>query len=371
MSKSVLAARRGLVVKAGLFGAAWLLGAARAATGAGANASNAFRAPSDTAAAIGATAAHGPFLAIAQAGKRLVAAGLRGRIAYSDDEGKTWQQARVPVEVDLVALSFPTASEGWAVGHRGVVLTTQDAGATWKRRFAEQQLNELIVNHYKAAGAAADSAGARAAAGAARSIEDGSTPSLLDVWFESPTTGYVVGTFNLIFRTDDAGKTWVPTMEAVDNPEELHFYAVRGQGNGLYMTGEKGSVWHFDAAQKRWAAVPTGYVGTLFGLVADGLRVLAYGMRGRIYASEDAGQHWQVVSSPAKAGIVAGVRLQGGEIVLADQSGELLQSKDAGRSFAALNAKSRVAAFSLLQSGTGQLFAAGPGGVARVAMNAS
>lgn len=364
MRKTVLAARRGLMMKAGLFSAAWLLGGARAATSAEARS---FHTPSETAAVHSAAALRGPFLAMADAGKRLVAVGLRGRIAYSDDEGKTWQQARVPVEVDLVAVSFPSASEGWAVGHRGVVLSTQDGGITWKRRFAEQQLNELIVSHYKAESTAAESAAGLASAGAARAISEGSTPSLLDVWFESPTTGFIVGSFNLIFRTEDGGKTWAPEMERIVNPEELHFYAVRGRGEGLYMVGEKGSVWRFESARKSWLAVPTGYAGTLFGLIADGPRVLAYGMRGRIYGSEDGGQHWQSVDSPAKAGIVAGVRMQDGEIVLADQAGELLRSKDAGRSFVLAETPLRVPAFALVQSASGQLFAAGPAGVARVA----
>ena len=45
-------------------------------------------------------------LATAVAGKRLVAAGARGHVIYSDDAGRSWQQARVPVSADLTASSI-------------------------------------------------------------------------------------------------------------------------------------------------------------------------------------------------------------------------------------------------------------------------
>ena len=60
--------------------------------------------------------------ATAVAGKRIVVAGARGHILYSDDLGATWRQAKVPVSADLTALHFANAREGWAVGHEGVVL---------------------------------------------------------------------------------------------------------------------------------------------------------------------------------------------------------------------------------------------------------
>ena len=50
---------------------------------------------------------------ITRAGKRLVAVGARGHILYSDDEGKSWKQASVPVSSDLTAVNFPTPQQGW------------------------------------------------------------------------------------------------------------------------------------------------------------------------------------------------------------------------------------------------------------------
>src|SRR5690554_871087 len=43
---------------------------------------------------------------IARAGNRVVAVGEHGNIIYSDDGGSQWQQARVPVSVNLTAVTF-------------------------------------------------------------------------------------------------------------------------------------------------------------------------------------------------------------------------------------------------------------------------
>jgi photosystem II stability/assembly factor-like uncharacterized protein len=90
----------------------------------------------DTPAASSALAARSLINGVARAGHRIVGVGQRGHIVFSDDGGKRWTQARVPVSADLVAVSFPSARQGWAVGHDGVVLHTSDAGATWVRQAA-------------------------------------------------------------------------------------------------------------------------------------------------------------------------------------------------------------------------------------------
>ncbi|WP_220476874.1 WD40/YVTN/BNR-like repeat-containing protein [Massilia cavernae] len=74
-------------------------------------------------------------LAAAQAGTRVVAVGERGLVVLSDDAGASWRQARaVPVSTTLTAVSFRSAQLGWAVGHGGVVLHTRDGGDTWTRQ---------------------------------------------------------------------------------------------------------------------------------------------------------------------------------------------------------------------------------------------
>lgn len=322
-----------------------------------------YRLPSDSSAMMVPHPDRAPFLAATNAGARVVAVGLRGVVVFSDDAGKTWTQSKVPVEADLVAVSFPTPTQGWAVGHGGVVLKSSDGGATWVKQFSGQQLNELVVRHYESQNPPALSLAAMALKQAGDSIQSKTTPSLLDVWFDTPSTGTMVGAFNTIFRTEDAGKTWTPWMDRMDNPGELHFYAVRGNKNDLYLTGEKGTVWRLDQTGQRFEALATGYSGTLFGLVVDESSLLAFGMRGSVFRSEDAGKSWTPVSTPRKIGITGGRRLINGDIVLVDQAGGILRSKDHGRTFSALDANTRMPLFGIAQLTGGQLFTVGAMGV--------
>ena len=109
-------------------------GARRRALAVAAPADTRWRDVLDAPAAKSTLAARGLLNGLARAGQRIVAVGQRGHVLYSDDAGKHWQQADVPVSSDLVAVSFPDATHGWAVGHDGVVLHSADAGRSWTRQ---------------------------------------------------------------------------------------------------------------------------------------------------------------------------------------------------------------------------------------------
>jgi photosystem II stability/assembly factor-like uncharacterized protein len=53
---------------------------------------------------------------LAVAGPRIVAVGQRGHILWSDDAGAHWQQAEVPVSADLTAVCFPSPPAGLGGG---------------------------------------------------------------------------------------------------------------------------------------------------------------------------------------------------------------------------------------------------------------
>ncbi|MCC6377319.1 MAG: hypothetical protein IT519_00760, partial [Burkholderiales bacterium] len=75
-----------------------------------------------------------PLLAITRAGSRLVAVGDWGVVVLSDDQGKTWRQAKsVATRFMLTSVAFVDDRHGFAVGHGGTVLATSDGGENWTR----------------------------------------------------------------------------------------------------------------------------------------------------------------------------------------------------------------------------------------------
>lgn len=308
-------------------------------------------------------AARSPLLAITGAGQRLVAVGYRGLVVYSDDDGKTWTQASVPVSSDLVAVSFPTDKLGWAVGHGGVVLHTVDGGTRWVKQFDGRQAAQVAVDAYErrlGEGPAIE----RLLAEERSFIDGGGTQPFLGLHFENERVGYVVGTFNRIFRTEDGGSTWTPWMERTDNPDGLHFNAVAGRGANVYLAGEQGMVWRLHRASGRFVRVPTGYSGTLFGVLPlSGTSLLAYGMRGSVYRSTDSGDTWQRVPVSTLAGVTNGELLADGSVVLVTQAGGIEISRDQGRTFRPVRPKMPMSYYGVFPGAAGQVILAGAEGM--------
>jgi photosystem II stability/assembly factor-like uncharacterized protein len=72
----------------------------------------------------------GAALALAAAG---FPDGLRAGEAPAVEAGK-WTKVDAGVKQDLLAVHFPTAEKGWAVGREGLVLASADGGKTWAKQ---------------------------------------------------------------------------------------------------------------------------------------------------------------------------------------------------------------------------------------------
>ena len=265
---------------------------------------------------------------IASAGQRVVAVGIRGHIVYSDDGGKSWSQARVPVSVDLTAVFFPTPKRGWAVGHDGVVLHSADGGATWTKNLDGYGACRIMHSHYQK-----HPVSGKLQSNIQFMIEQGPVNPFRDVWFESESTGFIVGAFNLIFRTEDGGKSWEPWFDRTDNPGGLHLYAIRSVGRNIYISGEQGLLLKFDSREKRFKAQKTPYHGTFFGILGRDDALIAFGMRGNIYRSTNGGVSWGKINTPVPSALLGGAISPDGSIILVSQGGNVIVSKDGGKSF--------------------------------------
>jgi len=280
-------------------------------------------------------AAHAMVTGLTRAGERLVAVGQRGHILYCDDAGQHWQQAQVPVSSDLVAVHFPTAQQGWAVGHDGVVLHSSDGAKTWSRQLDGRQVGPIMLAEYqRRLTTQPDDANLLARVGEAqRMVDEGADKPFLDVWFENERVGYIVGAFNLIFRTDDGGQHWTPLLELTDNPGALNLYAIRPVGDELFIVGEQGLVMKLDRASGRFNALPMPYNGSFFGITGKPGVVLVFGLRGNVFRSTDDGTSWNKVDLGLPLSITAGSVTADGRIVLVSQAGHVLVSTDDGASF--------------------------------------
>lgn len=299
--------------------------------------------------------------AVAHAGSRLVAVGPRGHILVSGDAGKTWRQVAVPLSSDLVAVQFPTALHGWAVGHDGVVLHSADGGLTWVKQLDGKRVAEIISAYYQRQPAGPESA--KLQEEARRLVEEGADKPFLDVMFVNEREGYVVGAFNLAMRTNDGGKSWEPLIDRTANEQGLHLYGLVHSGNEIYMVGEQGLIRHWDRQHERFRALSSPYKGSFFGVLARDATLIAYGMRGNVVRSVDGGQSWRILRSSASDGITGGTILDDGRVVLVTQGGQMLISKDGDEPYANVKVKNRMPYFGVASLAGGVVVVVGAGGV--------
>lgn len=314
-------------------------------------------------------AARGVLLGLARAGTRLVAVGERGLVLLSDDAGRTWRQAPgVPTSATLTAVQFVDARHGWAVGHYGLVLHSGDGGEHWTRRLdgtAAAALVEAAAREQaeRELGPAAQAALAEAQ----RLVQEGPDKPLFALRFDDAGRGVVAGAYNLMFATEDGGGRWTSVGGRLDNPRAAHLYALDGQGAQRLLAGEQGLLLHSADAGARWARVPTPYAGSWFtaALLPDASWLVA-GLRGTALRSRDGGRRWSRLDNPVPAGITALARDAQGLPWLANQAGQLLTPDDAG---SALRVRAQTRAMqpaALLALDDGGWLLAGWNGLTRV-----
>lgn len=295
---------------------------------------------------------------VAQAGSRLVAVGERGYVLLSDDNGKSWRQAKnVPTSVTLTALHFGSAKTGWAVGHSGVILKTVDGGETWSRQLDGKQAAAIEKKAADAAAASGSDGTSRRQQSAIALVADGADKPFLDVFFFDDQRGLVVGAYGLAFGTSDGGKTWSSLIGQIDNDGARHLYSIAAKGDVVVLTGEQGLVLRSNDGGKQFAAIAPGYAGTMFGAVMPGESLVVFGLRGNVFRSRDNGQKWEKLAFDQPVTLSAGLTLKDGRTVVADETGRVLVSSDGGAHFVQLNIPKMNAATDLVEASDGALVA--------------
>lgn len=285
-----------------------------------------------------AKASHTLLLDVASLGKRLVTVGDRGHILYSDDNGASWVQAKVPTKQMLTAVFFIDDSHGWAVGHDAQILASTDGGTTWVKQFEDLEREA----------------------------------PLLDVWFKDRNNGYAVGAYGALLETTDGGANWEDVSDRMDNEDAYHLNAiVEVKDSGLFIVGEQGAMFRSADWGRTWETLEGPYEGSLFGALGadEAGALLVYGLRGHLFRSADFGTTWQAISlntannGPLEFGLADGNRLADGSIVVVGHGGTVLKSTDNGRTFNVTNRADRLSLAGVAAMENGNLILVGQGGV--------
>ncbi|HEY2276489.1 MAG TPA: hypothetical protein VGH61_13370 [Steroidobacteraceae bacterium] len=294
---------------------------------------------------------HSLLIAIAAAGQRLVAVGDRGVIVLSDDNGASWTQAAtVPAQALLTGVCFFDARHGVAVGHDEVILVSDDAGDSWKLAHYAPEAQRPLLDVWCGAGGAAIAVGAYSTYLVSA---DGGTS-----WSERP------------FKPRPAPRPAGAARSARDSSaiEETgggyHLNRIVGAAaSRLYIAGEAGHLYRSDDAGAYWQELTSPYAGSFFDVLPlAGDALLACGLRGNLYRSEDAGASWRRLETGTVAMLDGAALLAGGEVAVVGLSGVVLVSRDGSQSFGLEQQSDRSGLSAALAVGRDAIVVVGEGG---------
>lgn len=261
----------------------------------------------------------------ARAGKRIVAVGDHGIVLLSDDDGKSFRQAKaVPVRVTLTSVCFVDDTHGWAAGHWGVVVTTSDGGENWSL-----QRSDITVDQ-----------------------------PLFSIYFKDKDRGWAVGLWSLLLATRDGGKNWSavklpPPPGGGKTDRNLQKIFADGKGT-LYIAAEQGTVVRSADDGATWTYTPTGYKGSFWtGIALKDGTLLVGGLRGTVYRSSDNGRSWKEVPSGVKSSITDFAEANGTTYAVG-LDGVYLVSSTGGASFAVTQREDRIPFTSLVVANSGK-----------------
>lgn len=266
-----------------------------------------------------------PIVATEIIGKRTISVGQRGLIIFSDDQGTTWEQAEVPVQSDLTAIDFPTEDVGFVVGHDGVILASEDAGKTWRKKLDGNVSGPLFIKHYEDRIASGEHSLEGHLDQVKLNSEGGATLPYLSVYFESPESGYAVGAFGSIIKTEDGGSKWFPAFEEIENPGFLHLNEIKKVGSDLYIVGEQSTIWKRSSQDDLFRKYTAGQGESLFGMTGNSDCQLVFGIMGAALRSVDSGETWVTVEVGTESALVAGDTSPQGQQVVVSENGEVFR----------------------------------------------
>lgn len=313
---------------------------------------------------------------VATAGHRLVAGGRGGVLILSDDNGISWRQVPLPVSSTITDLRFADDHVGWAVGHDGLVLRTDDAGAHWAVVYDGVQAAQAVLQAARL-GNLSDAA-RREAVAAAQSLlrHDPGRPFQL-IQLSGADTVRLIGAAAMSVESTDGGQSWQPWSAAIDNPGRLQAYGLAEHGGIVLVVGAQGLLLA-GRPENGLKALKPPYDGSLFGALDGGSQgFVIFGQHGHAYASGELAPDWTPsrdivwhrIDDPSPTTLTAGLLRHDGSVLLADASGATwrLQGKPDDATLVPAPAQAPFPILAMAEASDHGLILVGQGGVARVA----
>jgi photosystem II stability/assembly factor-like uncharacterized protein len=247
----------------------------------------------------------------------------QGILLVTNDEGATWAQRKISSPGALRAVAFLDVNRGTTVGDGGAILSTEDAGRTWKAR------------------------------------ESGTTENLTDIQMVGEE-GWIAGYDGVILHTSDGGKTWSKQNGGVALSLEALFFLDAQNG---WAAGWAGTLLHTVDGGQKWQLVKIpGASWSLSSITfQDEKNGWIVGFAGQLFNTKDGGATWEAKKS-GYSGWLTSIGFDGSKRGWITTDNGFLLSEDGGETWKLQPTDSQLFLNKVLRN-TGITWALGPFGL--------
>ena len=247
----------------------------------------------------------------------------QGLLLVTNDDGATWAQRKIASTGALRAVAFLDVNRGVTVGDGGAILATDDAGRTWKARTS------------------------------------GTTENLTDIQMVGEE-GWIAGYDGVILHTADGGKTWSKQNAGVALSLEALFFVDAQNG---WAVGWSGTVLRTVDGGKKWQSVKIpGATWSLSSITfPDAKNGWIVGFAGQLFHTKDGGATWETKKTPV-SGWLTSIGFDGANRGWITTDAGFLMSTDGGETWTLQPTDGQLFLNKVLRA-TGTAWALGPFGM--------
>jgi photosystem II stability/assembly factor-like uncharacterized protein len=295
--------------------------------------------------------------------------GFPGLLLRTSDQGKSFTPVSVPTQDALFSIDINKAGLGAVVGRSGLVLLTSDGGATWTKTNAFPKVEEgeerphlfavdvlesgiiVAVGNFATIVRSADRGktwqritfdptrpkppeGAPEAAEREDENEGFEDEArLTGIAFGDENSGFVVGEFGMVLKSEDAGATWSRQRGATG---KLLFAVHAASGSHAAAAGSDGSVLETRDGGATWQLLSTPTTNHLFGVWLTENSCTAVGADGTVLVRRGGEAAFELVATHVHTWLSSVSLHDAAPGLVTGGLGHLLVTRDAGRSFSTL-----------------------------------
>ena len=236
------------------------------------------------------------FQAISAFQQNIVTVGSSGVILSSQDDGATWQRQQIPSWPSFLDITSCAGGLFAALAFEGEVWLSEDGGLTWDlsklpTEEAPQAIqcdpsgNLWVVGSFSTISISRDG-------GANWDLSSLDEDIIFtDIQFFDNRTAYIAGEFGSLLKTADAGANWefMPPMPDEFYPQSMYFEDL----NRGWIAGLGGVVLATDDGGETWETQSTGTLVTLYTLAKSNGQLFVTGGEGSIFRYD--GNGWKPV----------------------------------------------------------------------------